>query len=144
MQSYKVKDAHGRPSKIEVEVTDEAAEVLIELDREDEVWRRKHKRRELKGVSLDYLQGEYELEIESHDPTPQGVIEEQEERAELEVKKERLADAVACLDARQKEIVRLYYYESKNLSEIAAIFNTDHKNISRRLEVIHKKLKKLF
>jgi RNA polymerase sigma factor (sigma-70 family) len=137
MQSYKVKDAYGRPTKIEVEVTEEAAEVLIELDRKDEVWRRKHKRRELKGVSLDYLRDEYEWETADETVDVQGAVEREDDA-------ERVRQAVAYLNAKQQEVVRLYFYEGKTTREIAAIFGIAHSSVARQIETILKTLKKLF
>lgn len=121
---------------IEVEVTEAQAEVLVELNRQTESHERKFKRRTLRETSLDHLNDEYEWEPTDETVDVQGVVERGED-AEL------VRQAVACLNAKQREVVRLYFYESKTQVEIAAIFGVDQSCIARQIKTVCEKLKKL-
>jgi RNA polymerase sigma factor (sigma-70 family) len=144
MTNYKLKNEYGRPTGIEIEVEDGDAEVLIEIDRKTEVNNRKFRRREKNTASIDYLMDEYDLEIADEEANPERQFIEAEDAAEREAQLAKLPDALATLDDKQREIVRLHFNEGKNFSQIAEMLGTDHKNVQRRLEVILKKLKKSF
>lgn len=63
-------------------------------------------------------------------------------RQEQEQEAQAVRDAiVSCLNEEEQEIVHLYFYDRKTLSEIAKIFNTNHVQIHRKIEKIKQKLK---
>ena len=132
----KVKWKLKKSSFVEVEVTDEKAEFLIELKRWEETHERKFKRRTLIETSFDNLRYEYGWEPRDESVDVQGTLEREDEA-------ERVRQAVGCLSAKQREVVRLYFYEQKTMREIAAIFGIDHSSVVRQIETIKKKLKKI-
>lgn len=135
----KIKYKLSSGNEIEIEVTDRQAEVLIEIERHDASTRRKDRRHNVE--SLDKLKNPEDGSV-GWEPMDEyqdicGDIEDHEDT-------ERLESAISCLNARQQELVRLYYYEEKNFTEIAAILGIDRRNVSRQLDTIHKKLRKIF
>lgn len=120
---------------VEIEVTNEQAELLITLDRQDASARRKARRHN--EASIEQFGEDTGWEPIDTAPTPDEAAEKHEEQ-------ERLSAVIACLDAKQWEIVWLYYYEEKNFTEIAAILSIDRRNVARRLKTIYKKLKNIF
>jgi RNA polymerase sigma factor (sigma-70 family) len=126
--------ASGRT--VEVEVTDAQAEVIVRTIRKSENNDTKFKLRKARETSLDYITDEYGWE------QPDGTVDivRDFERAE---EAEQVREAVATLNAKQRELVRLYFYEEKTVREIAAIFGINHSNVVRQIEVIKKALKKL-
>lgn len=135
----KIKYKLSSGNEIEIEVTDRQAEVLIEIERHDASARRKDRRHNVE--SLDKLKNPEDGSV-GWEPMDEyqdicGDIEDHEDT-------ERLESAISCLNARQQELVRLYYYEEKNFTEIAAILGIDRRNVSRQLDTIHKKLRKIF
>lgn len=121
---------------VEVEVTDEQAEVLVELKRQGESYERKYKRRTTKETSLDYLNDEYDWQPQDDSVDVQGAVEREDDA-------ERVRQAVATLDAKQREIVRLYFYEEKTMREIAAIYGRSVSSVAGQIETIKKALKKI-
>jgi len=130
----KIKIANG--IIIEIKVSAEQAEVMVDLNRKLESHERKFKRRTLKETSLEYLKDEYEWEPTDESTDVQGEVER-------EYDAERVRQAVACLNSKQREIVRLYFYEGKTEREIAEIFGVDGAGIHRQISTIKKALKKL-
>jgi len=128
------KFANGKT--VEVEVTAEQAEVIVDINRKFDSNERKFKMRKAKETSIDYLSDEYEWELTDETVDVQGSVEREDDA-------ERVRQAVACLDAKQQEVVRLYFYEGKTTREIAAIFGIHHSNAARQIETIKRTLKKL-
>ena len=131
---------------IDIEVNDEQAEVIIAIERRDASALRKkrlHAQKYGKVVSIEKLQGETDEDCEKKqwEPTddnadPFGDVEREDEAEEVR-------QAVASLNARQRELVRLYFYEKKTQVEIAAIFGVERSCIVKQLQTIYGKLKKL-
>lgn len=121
---------------IEVNVSAEQAEIMVDLNRKFESHERKFKRRTLKETSLEYLNDEYGWVPEDESVNVQGEVEHNFDA-------ERVRQAVACLNSKQREIVRLYFYEGKTEREIAVIFGVDGAGIHRQIKTIKKALKKL-
>ena len=121
---------------VEIEVTDEQAEVLVELKRQGESHERKYKRRELKETSLDYLYDEFEWEAPDKSIDIPGDFEREETA-------EQVRRAIACLTEKQQLLIRLRYYEDKSLVEIAAAFGVTKSAITHQFETIHRTLKKI-
>ena len=126
----------------EIEVNSAVAEQLAVFAHEDENEARKVRWRN--EVSIEVMKEEMGWEpIDTTVDIEMDYIAK-EEQAELEVRKKRLYEVLALLNEKQQTIVRLHYFEKKSFRQIAVIFNTDHKNIGDQLEVIYKKMKKVF
>ena len=133
MKIIKYKLADG--NIVDVEVTEELADALAEMNRQDESHERKFKRRALRETSLDYLSEEFEWEPADNSVNVQDELERKEDS-------EWVRRAIACLDAQQQKIVRLYFYEGKTTREIAEILGIHHSTAARQIEEIKKEIKK--
>jgi len=140
--NYKLAD--GRT--VEVEVTEAQAEVLITLERQERNARRKsryHRDRYGKVVSLDAMAEE---DDEQTNKTMREAIDTSVDvSADIEREEEvaEVRQAVECLNARHRELVRLYFEEEKTQVEIAAIFGIDQSSVARQLKTVLSKLEKL-
>jgi RNA polymerase sigma factor for flagellar operon FliA len=114
---------------VEVEVTPGQAQALKRMKTEQESYERKFKRRNSRETSLEHLNDEYEWE--PADETVD-VFEAVVQRLEAE----RVREAVATLSEKQREIVRLYFYEGKTVREIALVFSISHQAVSKQLAAI--------
>lgn len=64
------------------------------------------------------------------------------QRQEQEQEAQAVRNAIVnCLDEEEQDIVNLYFYQRKTLSEIADIYKTNHVQIHRKIEKIKAKLK---
>lgn len=86
-------------------------------------------------VSLDTLRdsGYEEVDIKQ-DPESNYIAKEENQE---------LYEALSKLSSREKELVRLTYYEDKTQEEIAAIFGVSHQAISKAIQSIKEKLKNI-
>lgn len=67
-------------------------------------------------------------------------VEQMEAIAENEERLEALARAITCLEAEDRALVTLFYYEERSIAECAEIMAQSHSNIKVRLHRIRKKL----
>ena len=132
----KIKYRLANGKTVEVEVTDEQANVIVDINRKSDSNDRKFSERARKEASLNYLNAEYDWE-----PTDKTV----DISAEVERNDEagRVRRAVGTLSIRHQEIVRLYFFEHKTQAEIAKILGIDQSGIQRQLQTIYKSLKKI-
>lgn len=123
-----------------VEVSEEIYRAYVRPVRQQKSKMYRAKRKNITVTSLDGL---LEQGFMPCDETPN--IEEQivteDTRAE---ENESLAEALNSLNARDRQIVQLYFYENKTQDEIAAIFNVSRQYISKKIKEILEKLKKFF
>ena len=121
---------------VEVEVTEEQAEVIIKTKRKFENNETKFKLRKLRETSLEQIRDDYDWEQADDTIDVQGEFERTETAEEVR-------QAVETLNAKQRELVRLYFYEEKTQVEIAAIFGVDQSCIAKQIKTVCGKLKKL-
>ena len=117
----------------ELEVNSAVAEALAGFKRQDDNEERKNRWRN--EISLDALYDETEWEPTDETVNIEAGYIAQEETGLLQT-------AIAGLSEKQQRLIRLYYYEEKTVTEIAAIFGIHHSNIVRQLETIKNALKK--
>lgn len=91
-------------------------------------------------VSLDALRDE-NAEIEDYTFDPATVMAEQ---AQLDYEKSRLSEAIASLPSRQKEIVKLYFFEHKNQYEIAELLHISQQAVNDAIQRSVNNLKNFF
>ena len=116
---------------VEIEVSDEWGEILIDLDRQEYNNDHKETRRHasLYELNLDdaYLPSDYNLEDE---------ILRKEEIKEL-------VKALEILSPEQLHLVKSVYFEGKSVNTVAAEIGIDQSSVSHRLMRIRKKLEKV-
>lgn len=98
-----------RYEMVEVE-TDEQEELIKELNRDFERKDKREKTARARAVSLDYLYENEGYETADTEPT---VEERYIEKADKEQTNARLYQAIDRLTPRQKEVVKLYFWENK-------------------------------
>lgn len=146
MESNKAKGREQSEFVIEVELTDMQAEVLITLERKDRNLRRKSRyHRDLYGkvVSLDAMAEEDDEHTNKTMWEPIDASADVFANIERDDEVAEVRQAVDCLNARHREIVRLYFEEQKTQVEIAAIFGIDQSCFARQLKTVLSKLEKL-
>lgn len=118
---------------VEVEVDEQWATVIAELDRRDYNNDKKETRRH---TTLDngFDDGEW-LAVEDKGLT--ALFEDTEQL-------DRLASAMAHLNEKQRDLVRAVYFDGVSVNEYAAKEGVDHSAISHRLQTIHNKIKRYF
>jgi len=121
--------------EIEVNVTSAVAGLLAQIKREDDNEERKFRWRNEASIEAMYDETGWE-------PTDKTVDIE----ADYIAKEERntVQAAIAGLSEKKRLIIRLRYYEGKTEVEIATILGINQSSVHRRLETIHKTLKKYF
>ena len=144
MQNYKLKNEHGKPTGIEIEVEDLQAEVLIKIDRKTEVNDRKFKRRSLKTGSLDYLRDKHNLDIADDEANPEAQLVAEETEAERQAQLAALPFALDKLSQRHRLIIELHYLHGKTEREIARLLNIDAGNLHRQIQTALANLRKFF
>lgn len=146
MESNKAKGREQSEFVIEVELTDMQAEVLITLERKDRNLRRKsryHRDRYGKVVSLDAMAEEDDENTNKTMWEPIDASADVFANIERDDEVTEVRQAVDCLNARHRELVRLYFKEQKTQVEIAAIFGIDQSCVARQLKTVLSKLEKL-
>lgn len=134
MESNKAKGTEQSEFVIEVELTDVQAEVLITLERKDRNLRRKsryHRDCYGKVVSLDAMAEEDDENTNKTMWEPIDASADVFANIERDDEVAEVRQAVDCLNARHRELVRLYFEEQKTQVEIAAIFGIDQSCVAR-------------
>lgn len=131
MQTIKYTFADGTTS--EIEVTDEIYSLHLQLLQEE---KRNHWRETRRHTSLNYLM---ELGVDfadtAADPFAAAVMREDEER---------IHNAIKHLSDKQQKLLRAVFVEGKTITQAAKELGLNKSSISRQLQTIYKKLKKLF
>ena len=146
MESNNAKGRERSEFVIEVELTDVQSEVLITLERKERNSRRKsryHRYRYGKVVSLDAMAEEDDENTNKTMWEPIDASADVFANIERDDEVAEVRQAVDCLNARHRELVRLYFEEQKTQVEIAAIFGIDQSCVTRQLKTVLSKLEKL-
>jgi len=146
MESNNAKGRERSEFVIEVELTDVQSEVLITLERKERNSRRKsryHRDRYGKVVSLDAMAEEDDENTNKTMWEPIDASADVFANIERDDEVAEVRQAVDCLNARHRELVRLYFEEQKTQVEIAAIFGIDQSCVARQLKTVLSKLEKL-
>ena len=146
MESNNAKGRERSEFVIEVELTDVQSEVLITLERKERNSRRKsryHRDRYGKVVSLDAMAEEDDENTNKTMWEPIDASADVFANIERDDEVAEVRQAVDCLNARHRELVRLYFEEQKTQVEIAAIFGIDQSCVTRQLKTVLSKLEKL-
>ncbi len=147
-KKVKVKLVTGFKKYKVIEVEEHEVEKIREVNRM--TWREidKEKRRKEKlaknGIvitSLEALEEECETIADTSTIDPLSQLTKEEERKE---KNERLYAAMEHLTERQKQFVKLIYFEDKSQDEVALQFGVSKSAISHAMERIYATLKKFF
>lgn len=131
MQKIKYTFADGTTS--EIEVTDELYALHLQLVQEE---KRNHWRETRRHTSLYALM---ELGVDFIDTAADPVA-----AVELREKDERIHKAIAALSDKQRVLLEKVFYEGKTITQAAQELGLNKSSISRQLQTIYKKIKKLF
>lgn len=117
---------------IEVEVSDEWAAVISDLDRLERNNDKKERRRHYSLDACTYEGMDFAVD-------DFGIMTFLEENCETE----QLRQALDKLSIKQRNLVKAVFFEGMSVNDYAANEGVDHSAISHRLKTIYKKLKKL-
>ncbi len=131
MPTIKYTFADGTTS--EIEVTDELYALHLQLVQEE---KRNHWRETRRHTSLNYLM---ELGVDFTDTATDPVA-----AALLREDDERIHKAIAALSDKQRALLNKVFYEGKTITQAARELGLNKSSISRQLQTIYKKIKKLF
>lgn len=131
MQKIKYEFADGTTS--EIEVTDEIYSVHLEIVQQE---RRLYWRESRRQTSLEYLteQGAEFIDTAAT-PLDEYIQKENTEHTEK---------IIAALSERQRALLQKVFYEEKTITQVARELGLNKSSISRQLQTIYKKIKKLF
>ena len=116
---------------VELEVSDEWASVLAELDRQERNNDKKEKRRHYSLEACTYEGEDFAEEDKNIAALFEGLNEV-----------EKLSEAISHLSSKQQALIKAIYFERVTVNEYAKKEGVDHSAISHRLRTIYKKLKK--
>lgn len=119
---------------IEVE-TIEDENIIKELNRDFERNEKREKVMKTKCISLEYL-----YEKTGYEPVDMSLTGEQE--YEKDIFNEKLHQAINSLTPRQKEIVKMYFWENKTFREIGKELGIHFTTVKEAYDVAIKKLRK--
>lgn len=131
MQKIKYEFADGTTS--EIEVTNEFYALHLELVQEE---KRNHWRESRRHISLNYLM---ELGVDFTDTAADPVA-----AVELRENDERIHNAIKHLSDKQQKLLHAVFVDGKTITQAAKDLGLNKSSISRQLQTIYKKLKKLF
>jgi RNA polymerase sigma-70 factor (ECF subfamily) len=116
-----------------VEVSDELFDTLTQADKRE---RNDNKRETRRHISLNYLNGNgIDFETEGGDPLDAVLVDEDTQAFE---------EKLSCLKPRQLELLNMFLFDCKTVTQIAKELGCSHPTISKRLKVIFGKLKDSF
>lgn len=116
---------------VELEVSDEWASVLSELDRLERNNDKKERRRHYSLEACTYEGADYAVE-------DKGISALFEDLGDAE----RLNEALTHLSSKQQALIRAIYFEGISVSKYADIMGISQPAISQQLKTVYKKLKK--
>lgn len=116
---------------VELEVSDEWASVLAELDRLERNNDKKEKRRHYSLEACTYEGDDYAVEDKGISALFEGLGDE-----------ERLNEALTHLSSKQQALIKAIYFEGISVSKYADIMGISQPAISQQLKTVYKKLKK--
>lgn len=116
---------------VELEVSDEWASVLAELDRLERNNDKKEKRRHYSLEACTYEGADYAVEDKGISALFEGLCDT-----------ERLNEALTHLSGKQQALIRAIYFEGISISKYADIVGISQPAISQQLKTVYKKLKK--
>ena len=131
MQKIKYTFADGTTS--EIEVTDELYTLHLQIVQEE---KRNHWRETRRHTSLNYL---IDLGVDFVD-----IAADSFAAVELHENDERIHKAISELSCKQRALLDKVFYEGKTITQAAQELGLNKSSISRQLQTIYKKLKKLF
>lgn len=124
---------HFVTGDVEIEVTDEWGEVLVDQDR---LLRNNDRREARRHQSLDRLVDELGAQF----PNDFDVADQCERRSEFQT----LMRAIANLEPQQKALLRMLLLDKKTAAEIAREEGVQKSTVHKRLERIYARLKQNF
>lgn len=131
MQKIKYTFADGTTS--EIEVTDELYTLHLQLLQEE---KRNHWKETRRHISLNYLtENGIDFEDKAADSLSAYIRREDDER---------IHNAIKRLSDKQQKLLRAVFVEGKTITQAAKELGLNKSSISRQLQTIYKKLKKLF
>ena len=147
-KKVKVKLVIGFKKYQVIEVDESEVEKIREINRMTwrELDKEKHKKESLEKngmtlTSLESMQEECEVIADTNYIDPLEEVVEEETRKE---QYDRLYSAIAQLNERQREFVKLTYFEGKTQEEIANIYGITQQAVNCAMQKIYARLKKLF
>lgn len=117
---------------IEIEVEDEWANIIDDMDRQEYNNQKKETRRHYSLDACTYEGKNYAID-------DKGISELFKDMGEAE----KLKIAIKHLSDKQQSLIKAIYFEGVTVNEYAKKEGVDHSAISHRLKTIYKKLKKL-
>ena len=131
MQTIKYTFADGTTS--EIEVTDEFYTLHLQLLQEE---KRNHWKETRRHISLNYLT-ENGIDFESPAADPLSALLRSEDEKQIHT-------AISLLSDKQQRLLHSVFFEGKTITQTAKELGLNKSSISRQLQTIYKKLKKLF
>ena len=125
---YRFADGHVE----EMDVEQEVAEALKELDRQEYNSNHRETRRHSALDALEY-EGEYFVD---QNYSVEGLVLRKQDIGDL-------LNAIHSLDAKQQELISAVFYQKRTVSQIAREFGVSQAAISQRLQTAIKNLRKL-
>lgn len=117
---------------VEIEVSDDWGELLVNMDKEEKNMNRRETRRHFHLEACDYEGEDFAVEDENLNAIFAGPSDA-----------ERLIRAIDKLSFKQAELIRAIYFEGVSVNEYAAREGVTHSAISHRLDTAKRKLKRL-
>lgn len=118
---------------VELEVSDEWAGVLAELDRLERNNDKKEKRRHYSLEACTYEGADYAVEDKGISALFEGLGDA-----------ERLNEALTHLSSKQQALIRAIYFEGISVTKYAERLGVTKGAVSQQLKTIRKKIKKVF
>ena len=131
MQTIKYTFVDGTTS--EIEVSNEIYAIHIELVNEE---KRNNKRETRRHISLTYFDN-LGIEFESNAADPLSALIRRDDE-------KRIHNTIKCLSDKQQKLLFAVFVENKTITQAAKELGLNKSSISRQLQTIYKKLKKLF
>lgn len=131
--NYKLADG----KVIQVEVNEEVAKFLQE-DKQNH-W--KQNKQEKRNLSIEAIEEQGDQLIDETAQSPEEILLAEEQELEDAIMNGRLKEAIAQLNPRQQEFIKMFYFEEKSLTEIARISGIAIPTVFQVRDRILKKIK---
>ena len=132
--NYKLADG----KVIQVEVNEEVAKFLQE-DKQNH-W--KQKKQEKRNLSIEAIEEQGDQLIDETAQSPEEILLAEEQELEDAIMNGRLKEAIAQLNPRQQEIVKLLYFEGKTPADLGIKYDVPRDAIYKAIKRILENLKK--